>query len=97
MINQYKSGDSLYMTTLNILDALEATLLTQIEMLTRKGIYPYEYKDNFDKFKETSLPSQKSFFSKLSDKNISDKEYNFGLKMWNDFNIKIWENGMIYT
>ena len=32
----------------------------------RKGIYPYDYMDSFDRFDETKLPSQDAFFSKLS-------------------------------
>ena len=33
----------------------------QYKLLIRKGIYPYEYMDDWDKFKETTLPPQGSF------------------------------------
>ena len=38
----------------------------QRELLIRKGIYPYEYMDSWNKFKETSLPSIEKFYSNLN-------------------------------
>ena len=31
----------------------------------RKGVYPYEYTDRWERFNETTLPIQKAFYSKL--------------------------------
>ena len=58
------------------------------ELLTRKGIYPYEYMDSWDKMQETSLPSKEQYFSKLSGKDISDKDYSFAEKIWEVFELK---------
>ena len=44
-------------------------------LIRRKGVYPYAYMDNFDRFDETEQPSQDSFFSKLSRSPCSDSEY----------------------
>ena len=44
-------------------------------MLLRKGVYPYEYKDGWDKFNETSIPSKESFYSNLTMENISETDY----------------------
>ena len=44
-------------------------------MLLRKGLYPYEHIDSWNKFIETSLPPKKDFYSKLTLENISDKDY----------------------
>ena len=44
-------------------------------MLLRKGIYPYEYMDSWDKFNGKVLPSKKDFYSKLNLEYISDKNY----------------------
>ena len=44
-------------------------------MLLRKGVYPYEYMDGWDKFNETSIPSKESFYSNLTMENISEKDY----------------------
>ena len=45
----------------------------QRELLIRKGIYPYEYMDSWDKFKETSLPGIKNFHSNLNMSGVSDR------------------------
>ena len=44
-------------------------------LLIRKGVYPYEYMDSWDKFDETSLPSTEKFYSKLTGSGISDEDY----------------------
>ena len=42
---------------------------------------------NFEKFKE-QLPSKENFYSLLTGKEISDKEYEHVLKVWNKFEMK---------
>ena len=42
-------------------------------LLLRKGVYPYEYMDNWEIFNETSLPSKESFYSNLNMEDIDDK------------------------
>ena len=37
----------------------------QRELLIRKGIYPYEYMNSWDRLNETRLPSKESFYSNL--------------------------------
>ena len=54
----------------------------------RKGVYSYEYMDNWNKFDETSLPSKEEFYRNLNISNISDKCYEHANKVWNTFNIK---------
>ncbi|XP_018393526.1 PREDICTED: uncharacterized protein LOC108772490 [Cyphomyrmex costatus] len=44
------------------------------DFLTRKGIFPYEYVDNFDKLNETSLPPREAFYSSLTDEDVSDDD-----------------------
>ena len=41
-------------------------------LIRRKGVYPYDYMDSFDRFDETKLPSHDAFFSKLSGGPCSD-------------------------
>ena len=48
--------------------------------MTRKGVYPYEYMDSFDKFNDSSLPPYEAFYSKLSGENINKTEYDYALK-----------------
>ena len=60
----------------------------QFQMLTKKGVYPYDYTDSFDKFNDVKLPSQKEFFSKLSGEAISDHSYQHAQNIWSSFNLK---------
>ena len=57
-------------------------------LLIRKGIYPYEYMDNWDRFEETALPPASSFYSKLNMSGVSDQDYEHACKVWRDFEIK---------
>ena len=43
--------------------------LNKFILLLRKGVYPYEYMDNWERFNETSLPSKESFYSNLNMEN----------------------------
>ena len=49
--------------------------LNKFMLLLRKGVYPYEYMDNWERFNETSLPSKESFYSNLSMEDIDDIDY----------------------
>ena len=46
-----------------------------LELLTRKGVYPYDYMDTPEKLKETKLPPKEAFYSKLNNEGISDEDY----------------------
>ena len=48
---------------------------TNKNKLEQKGFYPYEYMNDFEKFKE-ELPSKEKFGNSLTVKKISGKEYN---------------------
>ena len=55
------------------------------QLLLKKGIYPYEYMDSFEKFGETKLPQKKKFYSSLSGKGITDEEYAHAKQVWETF------------
>ena len=57
-------------------------------IIRRKGVYPYDYMDSFDRFEETELPSQNAFFSKLSGSPCSDSEYTHASRVWDAFGCK---------
>ena len=44
-------------------------------MLLKKGVYPYEYMDGWDKFNETSIHCKESFYSNLIMENITETDY----------------------
>ena len=50
-------------------------------LLTRKGVYPYDYVTSINKLKETKLPSKEDFYSKLYDEEISDEDYQRAIKV----------------
>ena len=60
----------------------------KLELMKRKGVYPYDYMDDFDKFNDKSLPSKEKFFSILNDKHISNEEYEHAQSIWKIFNLK---------
>ena len=45
------------------------------QLLLKKGIYPYEYMDSFERFHETKLPEKEKLYSSLSGKGITEEEY----------------------
>ncbi|KAJ8910221.1 hypothetical protein NQ315_015913 [Exocentrus adspersus] len=60
----------------------------QFNLLTRKGIFCYDYIDNMEKFDATVLPPIDRFYNKLTDSSISDEDYQHAKNVWAAFNIK---------
>ena len=58
------------------------------KLLCRKGIYPYEYMDTFDKYDETSLPPRQQFYSQLKRSHVKPEDYQHAQNVWNHYNIK---------
>ena len=56
--------------------------------MLRKGVYPYEYVDNWERFNETSLPSKKDFYSNLNLENIDDIDYRHGNNVFKGFRLE---------
>ena len=59
-----------------------------LDLLTDKGVYPYDYFDTFDKFRDKQLPPKAKFYSRLTESNIKDDEYERAHKIWEHFGIK---------
>ena len=58
-------------------------------LLLRKSFYPYEYKDSWIRFVETSLSDKKKpFYSKLQQEDINDKDYGHAQKVFEENNLK---------
>ena len=62
--------------------------LNKCILLLRKGVYPYEYMDNWERFNETLLPSKESFYSNLNIENIDDIDYRHGNNVFKRFKLK---------
>ena len=59
----------------------------KLDLMVRKGVYPYDYMDSFDKFNE-KLPFKEDFYSILNDEHISNEEYQHAQTVWNEFKLK---------
>ena len=59
-----------------------------VDLLTRKGVYPYDYVSSLDKLSETQLPPKEEFYSKLNDEEINDDDYQHAIKVWDIFGCK---------
>ena len=62
--------------------------LNKFILLLRKGVYSYEYMDNWERFDETSLPDIESFYSSLNMENIDDIDYRRGNNVFRKFKLK---------
>ena len=60
----------------------------QYDLLTRKGIYPYEYMSSWDKFDESQLPPIEAFYSNLNMSNVSENDYKHAQRVWKEFRIR---------
>ena len=89
--------------TLKSLDALVKTLgkddfrtLTSqmsinsksLELLKRKGVFPYEYMTDFSRLGATCLPPKEAFYSQLSNSHITDSDYAHAQNVWETFGCK---------
>ena len=58
----------------------------KMDLLLRKGVYPYEYMDSFNRFEEDSLPPREKFYSSLSGAGVTAEEYEHARTVWDQFN-----------
>ena len=56
-------------------------------LLLRKGVYTYEYMDNWERLNEISLPSKESLYSNLNIEDIDDIDYRHGNNVFNKFKL----------
>ena len=59
-----------------------------LELVKKKGVYPYDYMNCFGILDETSLPPIECFYSKLNDSNISISDYAHAKRVWEEFGMK---------
>ena len=64
----------------------------QLNVLLRKGVYPYDYVDCMKRLYEISLPPNEVFYSKLTGKGITDEDYQHAQTIWKEFNIVSMKN-----
>ena len=62
--------------------------ITKFILFLRKGVYPYEYMDNWEIFNEALLPNKEAFYSNLDMENITDTDYIHTNKVYKEFKLK---------
>ena len=60
----------------------------RLDLLSKKGVYPYDFMDSFEKFNNRELPTKDQFYSILNDEHIMDNEYIHAKEVWDTFYIK---------
>ena len=59
--------------------------VSELALLRRKGVYPYEYMVSYERFDEIKHPPKEAFYSQLSRVHISDADYQHGQQAWSAF------------
>ena len=54
--------------------------LLNLFLLLRKGVYPYEYMNSWERFNETLLPNKEDFYSSLNMEDTTDVDYRHARK-----------------
>ena len=55
----------------------------KFHLMIRKGVYPYEYMDGWERFEERNLPPKEAFCSKINRKGIIDQDHEHAQQVWN--------------
>ena len=58
----------------------------RLDLWSKKGVYPYDFMDRFEKFNDRELPTKDQFYSILNDEHIT--EYIYAKEVWDTFYIK---------
>lgn len=57
----------------------------EFALMRRKGVYPYDYMNSFERMDEASLPPKEAFFNRLTGSHVEDSEYEHAQKVWDAF------------
>ena len=60
----------------------------KLKLMKKKGIYPYDYIDGFEKFNNTELPSKNDFYSLLNNEHITGEQYQDAQSVWKILKLK---------
>lgn len=80
-LSSYLDNEKKYLTKKN------CKTKEEFDLLQRKGIFPYDYLDSWEKLEDAQLPTKECFFNKITNSHISDEDYIHATKVWTLFNI----------
>ena len=66
-------------------------------LLLRKGVYPYDYMDSWERFSETKLTDKKSFYNKLNQEGITNRDHEHARNVWKTHMQKMGEYHNLYV
>ncbi|XP_018396274.1 PREDICTED: uncharacterized protein LOC108774621 [Cyphomyrmex costatus] len=66
----------------------EFSALEDFNLLTRKGVFPYEYVDSVERLNDTRLPPRESFHSSLTGDTVSESDYAHAENVWQRFAVR---------
>ena len=59
----------------------------KLDLMARKGVYPYDFMSCFEKFNE-KLPPKEDFYSIMNNEHITNKDYKHAQTVWKTFKLK---------
>lgn len=74
--------------TKDLVESSKTVQSDKLELVLRKGVFPYDYLDDISKFNETCLPPKECFYSKLNDEDITTEDYQHACQVWEQLNMK---------
>ena len=60
-----------------------------LKLINEKGVYLYEYMNNFKRFFDDKLVHRGKFYSSSKDERVNDKDHLHVVNVWNMFEMKI--------
>ena len=60
----------------------------ELNLLLRKGVFPYDWFDSFNRLSADNLPPKEAFYSILNDSGISEEDYKHAQNVWEIFDMK---------
>jgi hypothetical protein len=89
LVDNLKSSNGEFRITRKIFEKRFGKLNDKkFNLLLRKGVYPYEFIDSFEKFNLDCLPTIEKFSSSLNFSKITIEDFNHAKSVWKNFNCK---------
>ena len=87
LTNNGSTHEHLHVLKAHVLERYGPNNQKKLELLSRKGVYPYGYMDSFERFDE-GLPPKAAFYNNLKDEHISEADWLHVQEVWKEFDLK---------
>lgn len=72
----------------NLIETKKVVPAEKLNLVLRKGIFPYDYIDSLSRFDETALPAREKFYNTLLECETSQEDYDHAKKVWMEMGFK---------